>query len=120
MADFEKLVGKKMKNKITGEVAYVNSYADKPSVLLSNGVGFCVDSPRSQQWEIYGGKKKSLSDKEFHSTLTDTRAYYSKDVKQSVKEYISWVDSNMTYPKVNDAINNREAAKKIFGSRLME
>ncbi len=71
-------------------------------------------------------KKKTLSDKivKSYPSAKDLTHYkdccYIEDVKQSLKEYISWVDSNMTYPKVNNTINNREAAKKIFGSRLME
>ena len=50
---FDKLVGKKVINKKTKEIATVEFYAQKPNIGLSNGIGFCVDSPISKEWEEY-------------------------------------------------------------------
>ena len=50
---FEELVGKKVINKITKKIAKVEYYAGEPSVGLDNGIGFCINSLVSKEWEEY-------------------------------------------------------------------
>ncbi len=50
-------VGKKIRNKKTGEITRVEYYAASPSVGLANGIGFCTSSGLSDDWELYNEKE---------------------------------------------------------------
>ncbi len=105
----EKDVSKKVKNKNTEEIAYVMSYADRPSVRLSNGIGFCVDSPIAKDWERVE-EKKTLSDKivitDISGGFTGERIFYEHDVKEAIKKYL-------------ESPQGDKERKEIFGERLL-
>jgi len=70
---FEEAVGKKIRNKKTGERSIVNGYADRPSVHLTNGMSFCVESPVADEWELVNDKPEDLT---ALNTIADWRQYW--------------------------------------------
>ena len=79
--NFEDNVGKKVKNKETGQVTTIQSYADRPSVQLDNGIGFCVGSKVAGDWEILEEDKQLLKGIDIDGSMqTIVEGYKEKGV----------------------------------------
>lgn len=142
--NWEELVGKKVKNKITGEVILVESYSESPSVQLDNGIGFCVGSPVSKEYEVVE-EKKPLSDKlqELRNFYPNTAQYFKIQdqlsrvghiklitekekeqlmrcvalFKESLKEYFEFEKETFSCVEISIIKDKR---KEIFGDGLID
>ena len=127
--NWEKLVGEKVRNKKTGEVAKVQSYASKPSVIFKDKRSFCVGSPFADKWEVFEDDKQwNLADEEFEIPIPNTypimtdkytkenvkkcRDLILKDVHDSIQ---GMVNEEGVFYKVVEICNLEKSINKRFG-----
>lgn len=113
-------VGKKVTNKISGEVTYIKSFAERPSLSLANGIGFANGSPISDNWELVD-EEKTLSDKQIHATSGSTTLAYN-DVREHIKGYREKMDNlhRSAYSGQDMITKEHDIAEEIFGKELIE
>ena len=125
--DFQEAVGKKVRNTETGEIREVISYEGGPHVTLiklgkrEDGIGFNVDSPISENWQIVE-EKNNLSKFIYRNTQhpQNQEVIPLNKSKESIKAFIDWLNSLSVgeFGKLsdNDVISK---AKEILGERLI-
>ncbi len=114
-------VGKRVRNIRTGAVATVISFSEEPSTTLSNGIGFCIDSPISRDWVDDEEEKKTLSDEIMNGSPTTIQA---EKVKQAIKEFLKQLNSKFTELEIDTSKDVGKTgynilAEQIFGERLI-
>jgi len=118
--DWNKVVGRKVKNLDTGKVVTVSSYAEKPSVILSDGSKFAVGS----LCDNYEAVEEPLSDKHFTTDtgeLTRARVLFFGDVKEALDEYFleAWEIHHSNLRPEEIKIQTEALQLRIFGKGLL-
>lgn len=110
--------GKKVRRKNHIDDAYM-SYVNEKFVFYGfSNTTFSLRDIEATDWEIYEEEKKNLSDKRTNASMENGWQYQEEDVKQSLKEFIEWLEQNYDNHKTPDEVLI-EKAKEIFGERLI-